>query len=308
MNIDVVIPVFNGQNYIARALDSVLDQTYKPNRIIVIDDGSSDSTIEIIKKYQLKIENLEVFTEQHKGLSATRNKGIEISTAKYIAFLDCDDYWSPDKLHNQAKHLLEHINCKAVFSNCFINNEIKGNIYKAPVNASVPNNFLNILTQRYRILGSASSICVDREVLNESGGFDENRAYGEDYDLWLKISRNHSICEIENRDVFITKRKNSMQTSKIGDMALFKNSIMYIDIWSEYPEFLRSERYTFESLIFPDIARSLISTPRNLREFFDHFRLEYQSVHDFLFPKPWSIAVFITRHSLRTLGTFLIRD
>ena len=102
MTITVVIPAYNSEKYIARAIDSVLTQTHKPDEIIVVDDGSTDNTSEIARKYEPSVKLIQ---QQNAGASVARNTGIEAATSEWIAFLDADDEWLPEKLKLQTEHL-----------------------------------------------------------------------------------------------------------------------------------------------------------------------------------------------------------
>ncbi|NLG03849.1 MAG: glycosyltransferase family 2 protein, partial [Clostridia bacterium] len=94
--ISVVIPVLNRQNTIGRAIDSVLSQTYREWELIVVDDGSTDNTVEIVNAYTKRNSRIRlVFNRNNHGVSSARNKGIMSSKGKYIAFLDSDDEWLP---------------------------------------------------------------------------------------------------------------------------------------------------------------------------------------------------------------------
>ena len=311
INIDVVIPVFNGEKFIARAINSLEKQTFSPRKIIVVDDGSTDSTIEIVKKYENTIPNLVILAGSHKGLSATRNLGIKKSAAEYVAFLDCDDYWLPTKLENQVNHLEMHPKCVAVFSNCNVNDETTGTTYRAPGNGNQLFSHMNLLTQRYRVIGSASSICIRREIFNEIGFFDEGISYGEDYDLWVRISKSHPICEVKNRDVFITKRANSMQTTRANGLTNFRNAILYFKTWSRDLETLKTEKKIFERLIFPDIARAFIRRPHELRMFYEHSSENYSEITKFILPRRYSLVFFLSKnlvwYSIHAIKSLIIR-
>jgi len=97
--IDVAIPVYNGENFILQALESVACQTLLPNKIIIIDDGSTDNTNKLISDYAKNSKlNIKIIKKENGGLSSARNTGIKESDAEFIAFLDADDLWLPDKL------------------------------------------------------------------------------------------------------------------------------------------------------------------------------------------------------------------
>jgi len=99
--IDVVIPVYNGEPYINEAIDSVLQQTFKPRRIIVVDDGSTDGTPKLLESYQTLYPTVKYVRKSNAGLSSARNVGILSSDSRYVAFLDADDVWHPTKLEKQ---------------------------------------------------------------------------------------------------------------------------------------------------------------------------------------------------------------
>ena len=101
-SISVVIPVFNRKQLIERSINSVINQTYPPDEIIVIDDGSIDGTYDLIKKNYPQVI---LIHQENKGVSAARNVGITIAKGKWIAFLDSDDEWFPEKLEEQINYL-----------------------------------------------------------------------------------------------------------------------------------------------------------------------------------------------------------
>lgn len=98
-DVSVIIPTYNRVSFLARAVDSVLSQTVRPREVIVVDDGSTDGTAELIRGYHGSVTYL---YQDNQGVSAARNNGIKSATSKYIAFLDSDDYWAPDKIEYQV--------------------------------------------------------------------------------------------------------------------------------------------------------------------------------------------------------------
>ena len=96
--VSVIIPLYNKEKYIKRCIDSLVKQTYKNLQIIIVDDGSTDNSTDIISQY--KDERIELIQKKNEGVSLTRNRGIESSKGKYIAFVDADDYVSKDYIYN----------------------------------------------------------------------------------------------------------------------------------------------------------------------------------------------------------------
>ncbi|MCD6393437.1 MAG: glycosyltransferase family 2 protein, partial [Planctomycetes bacterium] len=119
--ISVVIPAFNAEEYIGRAIDSVLAQTRQPDEIIVVDDGSTDNTAEVIKPYSPKVHYIH---QENGGASVARNTGIEAATGQWLAFLDADDEWLPEKLSMQIEHLRCNSDLVWTHSNYFVRSAV----------------------------------------------------------------------------------------------------------------------------------------------------------------------------------------
>ncbi len=103
--ISVIIPAYNAGEYIARAIDIVLAQSRNADEIIVVDDGSTDNTSEVVAQYESKVKYIR---QDNAGASVARNTGIEAATGEWIAFLDADDEWLPEKLKLQTEHLMRN--------------------------------------------------------------------------------------------------------------------------------------------------------------------------------------------------------
>ena len=106
--VSVVIPVFNGASYVAKAVQSVQDQTMRDVEIIVVDDGSTDGTQEILMELERAATDIRMVSQEHQGSSVARNTGIERARGDFIAFLDCDDVWLPEKLAKQLDYFEKH--------------------------------------------------------------------------------------------------------------------------------------------------------------------------------------------------------
>ena len=129
MNISVVIPAYNREKTIERCLSSVLNQTYRPLEIIVVDDGSNDDTIKKIN--DMNNDSIRIIQQTHLGAQAARNRGIKEAKGDYIAFLDSDDEWLPEKLDLQMR-LMEEKKDRVVTTNCYMMKETS-NIYSSDI-------------------------------------------------------------------------------------------------------------------------------------------------------------------------------
>ena len=200
-SIDVIIPAYNASEYIAKTIESVLAQTLLPNKIIVVDDGSTDDTIEVVEKF--KSDLIEVISIPNGGVSKARNVGIHASNADFIAFLDADDLWEPEKLSAQAQALELHPHKKAVYSYAIMINESGTVTQNAPSykNTPYPPGGIpeKLLFEFVNISGSASSVMVEANTLKSTELFDEKMNFAEDIDLWLRISLlTDYVCVEEN--------------------------------------------------------------------------------------------------------------
>ncbi len=185
--ISVVIPVYNRAQTIKRAIDSVLAQELLPDEIIVVDDGSTDKTPKVLYLYHSEIQ---VVTQKNMGVSAARNRGIAASEAKWVAFLDSDDEWLPDKLQKQLTFLQQHPRVRILQTEeRWIRNNMRVNAGKKYAKKS-GNIFKSCLKT---CIVSPSTVICERSLLDEMGGFDEKLPVCEDYDLWIRIAAKHPI-------------------------------------------------------------------------------------------------------------------
>ncbi|MBI4849022.1 MAG: glycosyltransferase [Nitrospirae bacterium] len=186
--VTVIVPVYNRQHTIRRAIDSILAQSLQPEEIIVVDDCSTDGTKETLKSYGDKLTC--VFLSENSGPSRARNEGVKCAKTEWIAFLDSDDCWEKDKLKNQIAYLTRCPFYQILQSEeMWIRNGVRVNPCKHHKKPKVW-----IWEQSLeRCLVSPSGVLVKRSLLERYGSFDEEFPVCEDYDLWLKISRHHPV-------------------------------------------------------------------------------------------------------------------
>ena len=207
MKISVIIPTYNRKHTLPRALDSVLAQSYQPFEIILIDDGSTDGTINLIKSKYPSIKLLKSHETSKplkgyspKGVSVARNVGIKQSKGDWIAFLDSDDEWTPDKLTKQVQ--LVNKSRGSVFchtNEIWIRDGVRVNQRKKhqKYGGYIFKECLDIC----RI--SPSSALIDKSIFEDIGLFDESLKVCEDYDLWLRITSNYPVLFL---DKFLIKK------------------------------------------------------------------------------------------------------
>ena len=182
LNVSVIIPTYNRKNLLKRALNSVSSQTFVPQEIIVVDDGSSDGT----KDWVLEMfPYVRYIYQDNSGVSSARNAGIKEAKGSWIAFLDSDDEWMPDKLEKQERAINDSKEAWLCHTNeVWVRNSVRVNQMKKhqKYGGYVFENCLDIC----RI--SPSSVLIKKEVFEMVGLFDESLKVCEDYDLWLRIT------------------------------------------------------------------------------------------------------------------------
>ena len=182
--ITVVIPVYNREQTIKRAIDSVLSQSILPEEVIVVDDCSTDGTKEVLEGYGEKITCISL--PENSGPSTARNKGIKQAKTEWISFLDSDDCWEQDKLNKQVEYLKRYPFYQIMQSDeKWIRNGKRVNPCR---HHKKPEGWIWGLSLE-RCLVSPSAVLMKKSLLEQYGMFDEAMPACEDYDLWLKISR-----------------------------------------------------------------------------------------------------------------------
>lgn len=186
-DITVVIPTYNRATYLPGAIESVIRQTRPPKEIIVIDDGSIDTTPEIMKRYP---QITYIHNTDNRGVSAARNTGWKMAKTNWIAFLDSDDEWDKKKLEAQINYLNTHPYYEIIQSQeLWIRNGKHLNQKK--YHQKQAGFIWNLSLERCMI--SPSSVLLKKSILEKYNGFDETLPACEDYDLWLKITREHLV-------------------------------------------------------------------------------------------------------------------
>lgn len=201
--VTVIIPSYNCEAYISETIECVLAQTYPNIELIVIDDGSTDNTKNVIRSYG---EKLTLISKENTGVCAARNLGIQKASGEYICLLDHDDYWFPDKISQQLELFKNHPETGVVYSHfaCW-SPDRDGNFSDqscvdiVPISNDIDYAFsgwiYHLLLLDCWVLTSTAMIRAN--VFEKCGLFDEQLPYSEDWDLWLRISRNYQFIKLK---------------------------------------------------------------------------------------------------------------
>lgn len=230
--VSIIIPTYNSGKTIIQTIESVKNQTYTNYEIIVVDDGSTDGTVEILKT----IKGIKLITQANQGVSAARNRGIEEAKGDYIAYLDSDDLWHPQKLEIQLK-VAEPLKSFGMIATTY------QKFYDVQINPQFPAFEvppLESIEERsfYRFLKATtylpSSVIIPKTVHNEIGKFDPELRIGEDHDLWLRIAYKYPVycIPLDLMWYFIRKESLSRSIGLTGEI----NKIFMAEQWNPYKE------------------------------------------------------------------------
>lgn len=191
--VSIVVPTYNRGNFIQEMIESVISQTYDNWELIIVDDGSTDNTAEIITPYISK--NIHYHSLEHTGRSFARNYGISKSTGEFIAYLDSDDVFLPTKIEKQVKWLIEHPDDAMVYASALLINDF-GEYYPALYLAGCSGNIYKKVAMFLPVTITLPSVLIRKEIQDKVGGFDEELDRFEDTDMWRRVSRDYKISAL----------------------------------------------------------------------------------------------------------------
>ena len=212
MKITAIIPLFNGEKYIQSSLLSLYNQSSKIDEIIIINDSSTDGSLQTIQKFKkersipLKI----VSNNTNRGSSYSRNIGIKKSTYEYVLFLDQDDYLDKNFIFEIRNHLenFQNHSIDAIHTSYIIIDENGNNHGKVNYDNHPVNEFLGYQFVRNRILSNSGTL-VRKSILSKSGLFDESLNFSQDWDLWLRIGRFGNFSFLNKHLTYIRRHPNN---------------------------------------------------------------------------------------------------
>lgn len=217
--VSVVIPAYNAAPFIHRAVDSVLSQTFADFELLVVDDGSSDDTLRVLARYG---DRLRALPQRNSGPAAARNHGLSAACGEYVAFLDADDHWLPEKLERQVQLMERRPDvgfCSTATAVVNPAGEIVGSWPCRPDAAPFPD---VLFTQSSLISGSTSGVLARRKLIESLGGFDETLRGFEDPDLWIRLSALTTYACIPEPLTVVVRTPNSVS----GNLARMRQATL----------------------------------------------------------------------------------
>ena len=248
--VSIVIPLYNKGFIIHNTIKSVLEQTFTDFELVIVNDGSTDSSLEIVS--QFLDERILLVHQENKGAAAARNLGIEKATSNLIAFLDADDFWYPNHLEELVKLYSDFPNC-GMYCNRFQTKIAKNKTLNNSYSYSISDDYRGIIPDFFEAslinrVATSSSILVSKQVLLENDCFNTNVSSGQDVELWTKIGIVNLVA-INNKNTVIY---NFDLPNSLTKKPISKKTLM------DFNQFKTAEK----------------SNP-SLKKFLDIYRLEY---------------------------------
>jgi glycosyltransferase involved in cell wall biosynthesis len=191
--VSIIVPAYNNADYTFETVESILAQTYTDYEVLVVDDGSTDHTCDVLRQFGNRIKYV---YKENGGACSARNLGIEMSRGEFIACLDCDDLWLPEKLAHSIATFDENPEAAFVYTGCYLidaEGKVVGQV----------RNLCEASEKSYSaVLGNsaipAPTVVIRKSCLDKVGLFDECIFIPADWDLWLRLSREYPICYVDH--------------------------------------------------------------------------------------------------------------
>lgn len=235
--VSIIIPCYNASAYIKEAINSVLEQTYKAIEIIVVNDGSTDNSEEIIQSFGDKVIYI---SQPNQGVATARNTGYSVSTGNYICFLDADDWFYPSNIESKIDYFNNHKNFGLVHSVVDVTDshlKSTSKYYKGKEGNNLTQSLLNFELP----IPCPSNALIKKSVLEQSGLFDINLSTSADFELWLRICQKFAIGMVQQMGIKYRLHENNMFSNK----TLYKSDIKYI-----YNKHAHNSKYNWNCFLY----------------------------------------------------------
>ncbi len=223
----VIIPLHNKSNYIKKCVQSVFNQTYRDYEVIIVDDGSTDDSLQIIQRiYRSYEKNLSIIVQNNLGVSSARNNGVKISKNDYLAFLDADDWWDEHFLE-RMKILIEKCPEASLFGcNYYYVKNGKNRLDNKGLSKNFTMNYIDYISlysSRFIVPFNCSFVIIRKDIFNSAGGFNPNLHFGEDFDLWLKIALKYKVAYC-NEPLAFSNQDADISNKAVGSKKIYSPS------------------------------------------------------------------------------------
>jgi glycosyltransferase involved in cell wall biosynthesis len=300
--VSVIIPAYNIESYLSQTIESVIHQSYKNIEIIIVNDGSIDTTEEIIQAYAHIDKRIIMINQSNKGLSAARNAGFKIAQGEYFCIIDADDIMLPEKIATQLTFLEHNASSDVTYSKVYYFSDSTFDIYTR--NLATPDSLqvYKKLLQNGNFI-SPNSVFFRRSVFDTMGGFDEQLYSSEDFDYWLLLS--FKGVHFLHQDSYLTlcrMRKNSMTSNGVRMYSTVIDVFKKYFAYTKYPVWKKMTSYQY-------IKNSLLLSISRLRQPPAKHKASHTDVlgaphHTFLNISYYVNSIFMVLKKIKFLMTF----
>lgn len=234
--VSVIIPLYNTEKYILETINSVVIQTYTDWELIVIDDGSTDSSASIVKDLMKSNDKIQYFYQENLGVSVARNNGLSKAKGNFIALLDADDVWEPENLTRKMVVLEKEASISWVYSNMYNADEFANIIEEAPKGKDTEILDSILLWKEEVIPGPCSNVIFDRKCYDDGVYFDATLSTAADQDFTIQLAANYNGFHIDNplwryrilegsmsKNISVMERDHILVFKKAAKNGYFKN-------------------------------------------------------------------------------------
>ena len=209
--ISVIIPAYNAEKTIQETVQSVLNQTFTDFELLIVDDGSQDATLDIIKR--ISDPRIQVSSYPNAGANISRNRGLAQAAGEYVSFLDADDLWTPDKLEAQLNALQTNTQAAVAYSwtDCI---DESGQFSRHGGSVTVNGNVLAELLI-INFLSNGSNALIRKQAIAELGGFDESLSACQDWDMWLRLAAKYEFVGVPYPHILYRVSTNSISSNVV---------------------------------------------------------------------------------------------
>ncbi|MBB6485564.1 glycosyltransferase family A protein [Rhizobium lusitanum] len=211
--VSVIIPTYNRARFIGAALESVLAQTFTDFELVLVDDGSTDETPEVVARY-LDDPRVLYIKQNNRGRSQARNRALAVARGAYIAFLDSDDSYLPEKLAKQVAYLDSKSDVDMIYTSATCVDEAGKPLAVQAYNAREEGDIYNLIAFFQPLTITLPTVMVRRAVMDRVGGFDINMERFEDTDLWRRIAKSHRVGAMPEVTCLLTTHDDNSLASQ----------------------------------------------------------------------------------------------
>ncbi|MCL1465901.1 glycosyltransferase family 2 protein [Argonema galeatum] len=261
--ISVIIPAYNAEKTILETIQSLQKQTFTDFEIIVINDGSTDGTVELLNA--IEDSRVKVFSYENGGLPVARNRGIDRATGEYITFVDADDLWTPDKLELQLTALRQHPEAGIAYSWTAFINENSEFLYAWEPLYYEGNVYPKLLIRNF--ISSGSNIMGRREFIEAAGRFDPTLKSAEDWDYYIRLAALCPFVLVPKYQILYRRSSQSM-TSKVDVMEKYGLTVIERAFQEAPPElqFLKNQSLAYQYRFLTQLSIAHVLDDKGVRQ------------------------------------------